>query len=140
MQLGAFSVSLAVKDLGASRDFYTKLGFEEVGGDASQNWLILRSGLTTIGLFQGMFPNNIMTFNPGWSPTCETLPEFDDVRDIQAALEEHGIEFTSKAEASSMRASSTRIVASERSARAIASEGRASTWTVFPPCSRTTVA
>ena len=92
MRLGAFSVSLSVKDLAASRAFYEKLGFSQVGGDAAQNWLILRSGTTTIGLFHGMFPNNLMTFNPGWSPTCETLPAFEDVREIQAALEKQGLE------------------------------------------------
>ena len=92
MELGAFSVSLAVKDMSASRAFYEKLGFAQVGGDPAQNWLILRNGATTIGLFQGMFPNNIMTFNPGWSPTCETLDAFQDVRELQSALQAQGIE------------------------------------------------
>ena len=99
MELGAFSVSLAVKDLTASRAFYEKLGFAQVGGDPAQNWLILRNGSTTIGLFQGMFPSNIMTFNPGWSPTCETLESFTDVRDLQSALEEQGIVPVQKADA-----------------------------------------
>lgn len=99
MQLGAFSVSLAVQDLAASRAFYEKLGFAQVGGDPDQGWIILRNGTTTIGLFQGMFPSNILTFNPGWSPTCETLPDFEDVRDIQRALKEQGVELTQEADA-----------------------------------------
>ena len=86
MDLGAFSISLAVKDLSASREFYGKLGFEEVMGEASQNWLILRNGTTTIGLFQGMFERNIMTFNPGWTSAAEPLAEFTDVREIQGHL------------------------------------------------------
>jgi len=91
MQLGNFSVSLAVKDLGASREFYEKLGFREVAGDAAKNWLILQNETATIGLFQGMFDKNILTFNPGWDRASRTLPEFDDVRDIQRALKALGI-------------------------------------------------
>lgn len=91
MELGAFSISLAVKNLAASREFYRKLGFQEVMGNADQNWLILRNGTTTIGLFAGMFEQNILTFNPGWSPMCETLPRFQDVREIQRALLAQGI-------------------------------------------------
>ena len=98
MPLGAFSVSLAVQDIAASQAFYTKLGFEQVGGEPKQNWVILRNGTTTIGLFQGMFPSNVMTFNPGWSPTCETLPEFEDVRDLQARLKASGVTFTTEAD------------------------------------------
>ncbi len=101
MQLGAFSVSLAVKDLAVSQAFYGKLGFTQVGGDAAQNWVILRNGATTIGLFQGMFPNNLMTFNPGWSATAEPLPAFQDVRAIQAALKEQGITPVTEADATS---------------------------------------
>ncbi len=97
MGLGAFSISLAVKDLRASRAVYEKLNFEIVGGDTSQNWLILRDGTTTIGLFQGMFEQNVMTFNPGWSASQETLDEFADVRDVQKMLEAKGLELTSKA-------------------------------------------
>jgi len=83
MRLGNFSVSLAVKDLGASRAFYEKLNFRVIGGNAAQNWLILQNETSTIGLFQGMFDKNILTFNPGWDRTCATLPDYDDVRDIQ---------------------------------------------------------
>ena len=93
MELGAFSISLAVKDVPTSRAFYEKLGFESVMGEPTQNWLILRNGTTTIGLFQGMFPKKIRTFNPGWSPTAEPLAEFQDVRDIQTSLKGQGVEF-----------------------------------------------
>ena len=98
MQLGAFSVSLAVSDIHASKAFYEKLGFSEAGGDIGQNWLILRNGATTIGLFQGMFENNIMTFNPGWDDQANALESFTDVREIQKALKSQGVEFTSEAE------------------------------------------
>ena len=98
--LGAFSLSLAVKDLAASRDFYTKLGFEPVGGKFEQNWLILRNGITTIGLFQGMFERNMLTFNPGWGPQCEPLERFTDIREIQKQLESAGVAFTTKVESS----------------------------------------
>lgn len=100
MELGAFSVSLAVKDLSASRAFYETLGFEQAGGDPAQNWLILRNGTTTIGLFQGMFEQNILTFNPGWSPHAENLEAFTDVRELQAALEAKGVALLSKADSS----------------------------------------
>ncbi len=92
MELGAFSVSLAVKDLAASRAFYEKLGFEATGGDPAQNWLILRNGTTTIGLFQGMFEKNILTFNPGWNQRAEAIDSFTDVRDLERMLRERGIE------------------------------------------------
>lgn len=95
MELGAFSVSLGVADIHRSREFYRKLGFVEVGGDVEQNWLILRNGAATIGLFQGMFEGNLLTFNPGWSPAAETLEEFTDVRRLQQALVEAGIEIES---------------------------------------------
>lgn len=91
MQLGAFSVSLQVKDLSASRAFYEKLGFTVFAGNAEENWLILRNGATVIGLFHGMFEGNLLTFNPGWDADCNTLPEFDDVRSIQKSLLESGI-------------------------------------------------
>ncbi|BDC50518.1 hypothetical protein F183_A28340 [Bryobacterales bacterium F-183] len=91
MTLGAFSVSLAVKDIAASRAFYEKLGFEQVMGDQSQNWLILRNGDTTIGLFQGMFEKNTLTFNPGWSGSAEALSAFSDVRELQQKVKEQGI-------------------------------------------------
>lgn len=98
MQLGAFSVSLAVKDIAASRAFYEKLGFEVFGGDAEQNWLMLRNGRHVIGLFQGMFENNVLTFNPGWDQEAKPLDEFTDVRTIQKSLEEQGVEFTVQAD------------------------------------------
>ena len=91
MKLGTFSLSLAVKDIAASRAFYEKLGFVQVGGDQEQNWLILRNGETTIGLFQGMFEKNCLTFNPGWGSQCETLEAFDDVRVIQQHLKANGV-------------------------------------------------
>ena len=90
MKLGAFSVSLAVKDIKASRAFYETLGFEHVHGDEAQNWLILRNGDTVIGLFQGMFEKNILTFNPGWTQQTETLEEFEDVRAIKERLRAAG--------------------------------------------------
>lgn len=92
MQLGAFSVSLAVKDLAASRAFYENLGFEQVGGDAAQNWLVLGNGIVKIGLFQGMFEGNILTFNPGWAQDKTPLDTFEDVREIQARLKDAGVE------------------------------------------------
>jgi catechol 2,3-dioxygenase-like lactoylglutathione lyase family enzyme len=92
MTLGNFSVSLAVKDLEASRTFYQKLGFEVRGGDPAQNWLILQNGAATIGLFQGMFERNMLTFNPGWDSAARQLPEFTDVRELQRRLRSAGIE------------------------------------------------
>jgi len=91
MKLGAFSVSLAVKNIKASQAFYEKLGFEVTGGDINQNWLILRSEATVIGLFQGMFEKNLLTFNPGWNQQIEQLEEFDDVRQIQQSLKSQGL-------------------------------------------------
>jgi catechol 2,3-dioxygenase-like lactoylglutathione lyase family enzyme len=99
MQLGAFSVSLAVKDLAASRAFYEKLGFAPIGGDGKA-WQILRNGPSTIGLFQGMFEGNILTFNPGWDQDCNTLAAFDDVRAIQEHLKAVGIALTAETDAS----------------------------------------
>jgi lactoylglutathione lyase len=96
--LGAFSISLAVKDLAASREFYRKLGFEPAGGNLSQNWLILRNGSATIGLFCGMFERNLLTFNPGWDAACNPLPSFTDVRDLQRNLRKQGIEPTTPAD------------------------------------------
>lgn len=92
MQLGAFSVSLSVADIAKSRSFYEALGFVLVGGEQDQGWLIMRNGATTIGLFQGMFDKNMMTFNPGWDAQCATLDSFDDVRAIQRELLARGIE------------------------------------------------
>lgn len=99
LQLGNFSSSLAVKDIAASKAFYEKLGFVAIGGEQAGGWLILRNGETKIGLFQGMFPTNIMTFNPGWDGNAEALAEFVDVRDIQAKLEGDGIKLTKRAAA-----------------------------------------
>jgi len=100
MQLGNFSVSLAVKDLAVSRSFYEKLGFQVIGGDQEQNWLILQNETSTLGLFQGMFPKNILTFNPGWDRSANTLEDFDDVREIQRTLQERGLELTTTADES----------------------------------------
>jgi len=100
MELGAFSISLTVKDLQASRQFYEKLGFEISHGDATQNWLILKNGDHVIGLFQGMFDKNMLTFNPGWDSNARELEAFTDVRDIQRQLKEVGVEFISEADES----------------------------------------
>ncbi len=100
-QLGNFSISLAVKDLTVSLGFYRKLGFEVVGGDLAQGWQILKSGTTKIGLFQGMFDKNLLTFNPGWDSDRNTPDRFDDVREIQRILEERGLELTTRADESS---------------------------------------
>lgn len=99
MQLGNFSVSLAVKDLAVSKAFYEKLGFQSVAGDG-KGYLIMQNETATIGLFQGMFDKNILTFNPGWDRTTATLPEFEDVREIQRALKKHGIELSTTADES----------------------------------------
>ena len=101
MELGTFSISLAVEDLEASRTFYEKLGFEVVGGDASQNWQILRNGVHTIGLFQGMFERNILTFNPGWDWKGDTLDTFTDVRELQRRLKAKGVQLVSEADENS---------------------------------------
>jgi len=98
MDLGNFSVSLAVKDLAASRAFYQALGFEVRGGNPEHNWLILQNGGATIGLFQGMFERNLLTFNPGWDAACNPLPSFTDVRDLQRNLRRQGIEPTTPAD------------------------------------------
>lgn len=91
MQLGTFSVSLAVKDIHASKAFYEKLGFTEFAGNIEQNWLILKNAECVIGLFQGMFEKNILTFNPGWDSNAQTLDSFTDVRELQRALKAKGI-------------------------------------------------
>jgi len=98
MKLGAFSISLAVKDIAASRAFYEKLGFRSFGGDIAQNWIILKNGDHIVGLFQGMFEKNILTFNPGWDQDAKRLPEFTDVRDLQRNLREQGMTFASEAD------------------------------------------
>jgi catechol 2,3-dioxygenase-like lactoylglutathione lyase family enzyme len=91
MELGAFSVSLAVKDLHASRAFYETLGFSAMGGNADDNWLILANGSTVIGLFQGMFEGNILTFNPGWDQAAQAVDPFTDIREIQRRLKDAGL-------------------------------------------------
>ena len=98
MQLGNFSVSLAVKDIEASKAFYEKLGFTVFVGEQSQNWLIMKNGDTNIGLFQGMFENNILTFNPGWNSNAQPLGEFTDVRELQRELKANGVEMMSEAD------------------------------------------
>ena len=98
MDLGAFSLSLAVKDLAVSKQFYEKLGFEVVGGDQTQNWLILRNKSYTIGLFQGMFEKNMLTFNPGWNDQAEQVENFTDVRQLQAQLKEQEVVFDMEAD------------------------------------------
>ena len=102
MKLGAFSVSLAVKDIEASRAFYEKFGFTVFGGDQSQNWLILKNEETIIGLFQGMFEGNILTFNPGWDSNAKNLSEFVDVREIQRTLKAQGVQFATEADESTV--------------------------------------
>jgi catechol 2,3-dioxygenase-like lactoylglutathione lyase family enzyme len=98
MQLGAFSISLAVKDLEASRAFYQKFGFEVFAGDASQNWLILTNGDHVIGIFQGMFDKNMLTFNPGWNQNAAEIADFTDIRDLQRRLKAQGVQFASEAD------------------------------------------
>ena len=98
MELGAFSISLAVKDIAASQSFYEKLGFQIFGGDAAQNWLIMKNGRHVIGLFQGMFDQNILTFNPGWDQETNTLDAFTDVRDLQRALKAQGLDIVNEAD------------------------------------------
>ena len=101
MELGSFSISLAVKELGASKEFYEKLGFAVYGGDQDQNWLIMKNGSHIIGLFQGMFEENILTFNPGWDADAQEIQNYTDIRDIQKQLKESGIQFVSEADESS---------------------------------------
>lgn len=100
MQLGAFSISLAVKDIAASRSFYEKFGFQSFGGDPAHNWLILKNGDHVIGLFQGMFDKNILTFNPGWDQNAQKLPSFTDVRALQRQLRAAGMTFATEADES----------------------------------------
>ena len=100
MELGAFSISLAVKDIHASKAFYEKLGFEAFGGDISQNWLILKNREHVIGLFQGMFEKNMLTFNPGWDQDAQNLDAFTDVRELQRQLKAEGVELMTEADES----------------------------------------
>ena len=102
MELGAFSISLAVKDIEASRKFYKKLGFQVFGGDASQNWLIMKNGGNVIGLFHGMFEKNTLTFNPGWDSDARELDDYPDVRELQHRLREQDVELISEADESTV--------------------------------------
>ena len=110
MDLGAFSISLAVKDIAASRAFYEKLGFEVVFGEQEQNWLILRNKDHTIGIFQDMFENNIMTFNPGWDKNAVPADSFTDVRELQRQLKALGVELTVEADESTSGPASLMVV------------------------------
>ena len=98
MKLGAFSISLTVKDIHKSKEFYERLGFTYKAGDIDQNWIVLKNDNAVIGLFQGMFENNIMTFNPGWDSDAQNIEDFDDVRSIQKDLEDKGITLTKEAD------------------------------------------
>lgn len=101
MELGTFSISLTVKDIAVSRAFYEKLGFEVFGGDQSQNWLILKNGECVIGLFQGMFEKNTLTFNPGWNSSAKALAKFTDVRELQRQLKSQGVVLDAEADEAS---------------------------------------
>lgn len=98
MKLGAFSISLNVKDIETSKTFYENLGFTVFAGDIEKNYLIMKNGNALIGLFQGMFENNILTFNPGWDENAKTLSDFDDVRNIQKHLKSKGVNMISEAD------------------------------------------
>jgi len=100
MNLGAFSISLSVKDIEASKTFYETLGFTVFHGDSEQHWLIMKNGNSTIGLFQGMFEKNILTFNPGWDADANPIDQFTDVREMQKQLKEKGIGLTTEADES----------------------------------------
>lgn len=110
MELGAFSVSLTVKDLEASKSFYEKLGFQVFAGDAAQNWLIMKNGDHVIGLFQGMFEKNILTFNPGWDQNCNRLKSFTDVRDLQREFKAQGLKIESEADESTTGPASFTVI------------------------------
>jgi lactoylglutathione lyase len=101
MELGAFSISLSIKDIKASKAFYEKLGFQVFGGDIEQNWLVMKNGDHIIGLFQDMFEKNILTFNPGWDQNAQPLESFTDVRALQEALKAQGIEIVDPADPNS---------------------------------------
>jgi len=110
MELGKFSVSLAVKDIAVSKEFYEKLGFMQIGGNQDMNYLIMQNGINTIGLFQGMFDSNILTFNPGWDSFGNELENFADVRDIQKHLKVQGIELNRQADESTSGPASTVLI------------------------------
>jgi lactoylglutathione lyase len=98
MELGAFSISLAVKDIEASRRFYEAFGFQVFGGNAAENWLILKNGAHVIGLFQGMFEKNMLTFNPGWDQNAQQLASFTDIRELQRQLKDQGVQLLQEAD------------------------------------------
>ena len=100
MKLGVFSMSLSVKDIKASKEFYENLGFTEFGGNIDQNWLIMKNRNSVIGLFQGMFDNNILTFNPGWDENAKNVDPYDDVREIQKKLKSKGVKLDTEADES----------------------------------------
>jgi lactoylglutathione lyase len=110
MELGTFSISLSVKDIEASKLFYEKLGFTVFGGDQSQNWIIMKNGDHAIGLFQGMFEKNILTFNPGWNSDAQELDKFTDVRELQRQLKDLGVEMISQADENSTGPGSFMII------------------------------
>ena len=110
MELGAFSISLAVKDLLVSKQFYQNLGFEVFAGDPANNYLIMKNQGTLIGLFQGMFENNILTFNPGWDSNAQKLESFDDIRDIQKKLKDNGIAIVQEADESTEGPASITVI------------------------------
>ena len=110
MELGAFSISLTVKDIKASKAFYEKLGFKDFGGDISQDWLILKNGECVIGLFQGMFDKNMLTFNPGWDGNAQKLDTFSDVRELQKQLKAQGVELMTEADETTTGAASFVVV------------------------------
>jgi len=110
MELGAFSISLTVKDIEKSKHFYEKLGFSVFGGDQSQNWLIMKNGDHLIGLFQDMFKSNILTFNPGWNQNAEKLDSFTDVRELLQEYKSKGIEISEESISSETGPSSFTII------------------------------
>lgn len=110
MELGAFSVSLAVRDIQASKLFYEKLGFAVFAGNQSQHWLIMKNGDHAVGLFQGMFEKNILTFNPGWSRDAQPLESFTDVRELQRQLKDRGVPMLLEADESSAGPASFMVV------------------------------
>ena len=110
MELGAFSISLTVKDIEVSKSFYEKLGFMTFHGDISQNWLIMKNGDHAIGLFQGMFEKNILTFNPGWDENAQALESFTDVRELQRQLKARGVELASEANESTTGPASFTVI------------------------------
>jgi catechol 2,3-dioxygenase-like lactoylglutathione lyase family enzyme len=110
MRLGNFSISLSVKDIAASKAFYEKLGFRAMGGEQAGKWLIMQNDTATIGLFQGMFDKNMLTFNPGWDRAAKTLPDFDDVRDIQRQLKSRGLTLVTAADESTTGPASLMLI------------------------------